>query len=432
MAPTSLMLLLCASCGASVLFWCLVGLIRFSSEGWAGRLPPAGGLKLTVQDVAVVIAAHNEEVALPKCLAALMRIIPTTNIYIASDGSRDRTVDIVRAAGCNVLDIQPNGGKALALDRAIGHFDLCGRYAAVLILDADSEIDPRYFDYALPLMSDAGVAVVAGHVLSRWRNQRWPSRDLIYAAYRTRLYRILQAVFQYGMSWRFINVSYIAPGFASLYRTSALRRIEITAPGLVIEDFNMTFEVHHKGLGRVAYSPRCCCTSEDPFSLRDYCKQVHRWYLGFWQTLLRNGVWPSFFWVSLGLLLLELVGFSLFIVTLPVFLAAHIALDGAGPVFAPGDFSLHWASPVQTFIFFATVDYALTVIVAIVERRPALLVYGPLFPALRILDAALFLSAFVKSFTVRSDGRWSSPDRRRSIDPSQRAAPISAPKGQVA
>jgi poly-beta-1,6-N-acetyl-D-glucosamine synthase len=40
-----------------------------------------------------------------------------------------------------------------------------------------------------------------------------------------------------------------------------------------------------------------------------------------------------------------------------------------------------------------------------------LLAYGLAFPALRLLDAALFLRALVLSFTARSDGRWKSPER---------------------
>ena len=192
--------MLAASLGISTTFWCIVGLCRFVLESLSG--PPRRQPSLSVADVAVVIPAHNEEVALPKCLAALAAIVPPSQIHVASDGSRDRTVAIAREAGCNVLDIQPNGGKAKALASAIEKFELCERYKAVLIQDADSEIDPHYLDHALPLFDDPRNAVVAGHVLSRWRNQFWPSLDMLYAAYRTRLYRLLQMVFQYGQTWR--------------------------------------------------------------------------------------------------------------------------------------------------------------------------------------------------------------------------------------
>jgi len=420
-AANALMMALSASLGINIAFWCMIGLLRFVAErlpGKRGGRPPA----LRVADVAVIIPARNEEVALPKCIAALKAIIPAHQIHIASDGSSDATVSIARAAGCRALDIQPNGGKAKALDRAIRHYRLCDRYKAVLIQDADSEIDPEYFRHALPLFDDPDVAAVAGHVLSRWREHSWPRLDMLFAAYRTRLYRILQAAFQYGQSWKWTNVSYIAPGFASMYRTSALRRIDITAPGLVIEDFNMTFEVQRKGLGRVAYSPRARCSSEDPFTLNDYRKQVQRWYLGFWQTVRRHGFWPSRFCLSLGGLLAELMLISLFALLLPLAAAAYLMTGFEVPAVSLLDLGVRPVSPLELLALFLAIDYGLTLIVAVLERRPIMLVYGLAFPFIRLLDAALFLRALLKSLSTQSDGRWVSPARHISPVPGGRQA----------
>lgn len=405
------MMVLSASLGINIAFWCVVGVIRFVSE--IGSNAKAGHAQeaVRVSDVAVVIPAHNEAIALPKCIAALKAIIPARQIYVASDGSRDATVAIARAAGCRALDIQPNRGKARAIDKAIRKYRLCDRYKAVLIQDADSEIDPGYFEHALPLFNDPKVVAVAGHVLSRWRDQRWPTLDMLFAAYRTRLYRILQTAFQYGQSWKWTSVSYIAPGFASIYRTSALRQIDITAPGLVIEDFNMTFEVQHKHLGRVAYSPRARCSSEDPFTLGDYRKQVQRWYLGFWQTVRRHGFWPSRFWLSLAGLLAELLIISVFALSLPLAVVVYLVTGMEVPAMSLGELAVRPVSPLELLALFLAVDYALTVIVVVIERRPILLVYGLAFPAIRLLDAALFLRALFKSFSAQSDGRWISPQR---------------------
>ena len=401
--------MLAASLGISTTFWCIVGLCRFVLESLSG--PPRRQPSLSIADVAVVIPAHNEEVALPKCLAALSAIVPPSQIHVASDGSKDRTVAIAREAGCNVLEIQPNGGKAKALASAIEKFELCERYKAVLIQDADSEIDPHYLDHALPLFDDPRNAVVAGHVLSRWRNQFWPSLDMLYAAYRTRLYRLLQMVFQYGQTWRWTNVAYIAPGFASMYRSSVLKHIDITAPKLVIEDFNMTFEVQRKGLGRIAYTPRARCSSEDPFTLNDYRKQVQRWYLGFWQTVRRHGVWPSLFWLSLGPLLVELLTISALALALPLMLVLYLAADIQVPAFSLLDMTVEMTSPVPLIALFLAADYTLTIAVSLLERRPSMLLYGLLFPLIRLLDAALFWRALVTSFVAKSDGRWISPQR---------------------
>ena len=407
----NLMLLAVGSAvGVNILFWAFVGLLRYLSESRLGVISVQD--PVTLANVAVVIPAHNEERALPKCLRALQVVIPLNQVYVASDGSRDQTVAIARGAGCHVDDIWPNGGKANAITRAIRANDLCNRFKAVLILDADSEIDPGYFRHALPMLRDPKVAAIAGHVLSRWPAQRWLTPSLIFTAYRTRLYRLLQAAFQYGHSWRIVNVSYIAPGFASIYRTTALREIDIAAPGLVIEDFNMTFEVHRKRLGRIAYSPKVRCTSEDPAGLGDYRKQVMRWYLGFWQTVLRNGFWPSRFWLALLPLLLELSLFSAYLIALPFLVLAYLLTGWDSVAFSMSDLAIRQVSPVDVFLAFIAVDLALTAVTAIIERRPSLFLYAPVFPFIRILDAFLFMAAFMKSLSVKSDGRWISPERR--------------------
>ncbi len=403
------LLAISASLGISITFWCAVGVARYIHEKKSRVYYSL--TRMRVSDVAVIIPAHNEEVAIGKCINALLRIVPSTQIFIASDGSRDRTVHIGRSLGCNVLDIQPNAGKAKALARAIADNDLCARFKAVLIQDADSEIDPAFLRNALPLFDDPDVAVVAGHVLSRWPDEWRLRRGMIYTAYRTRLYRLLQAAFQYGQSWKFTAVSYIAPGFTSMYRTTILSQIDITAPGLVIEDFNMTFEVQRKRLGRIAYTPAARCSSEDPHTYKDYKKQVSRWYLGFWQTARRHGIWPGRFWAALLPLLIELFVISALLLALPVLLLLHLFLGMDGFAFSLADMSVHPVSPLIALAVFAAVDYALTIVVAVVDRRYALLVYGLVFPFLRILDAALFLGAFGKSFFARSDGRWVSPER---------------------
>ncbi len=51
----------------------------------------------------------------------------------------------------------------------------------------------------------------------------------------------------------------------------SLREINISRSGLVIEDFNMTFEVHRKRLGIVAYTPGARCSTEDPHRTAGLC-----------------------------------------------------------------------------------------------------------------------------------------------------------------
>ena len=66
-------------------------------------------------------------------------------------------------------------------------------------------------------------------------------------------------------------------------------------------------------------------------------------------------------------------------------------------------------------------DYSLTVLAAIIRRRPEYLVLGLGFLAMRVVDAAAALFTLPLAWTRTSSGRWVSPARRGS--PEQLAAP---------
>lgn len=378
----------------------------------SGELLLDNALPIEAEDVAVVIPAHNEESVLPLCLAELGRIVPMPNVYVGNDGSTDRTAAIAEDAGCRVVHMRLNKGKAFTIQRVLDEERICERYRAVMILDADSEVDPHYLERALPLLNLPSTAAVAGHVLTKWRSHLLPRWSMFFVAYRLRLYLVLQAVLRYGQTWAPTNVHYIVPGFASIYRTEVLEQIDVAAEGLIIEDFNMTFELHRKRLGKIAYSPSVRCISQDPAGFKDYFRQLKRWNLGFWQTVRRNGFWPSLFWASLSVFILELMIFSTFMLTLPFQLL----------YFGLGDFSVTAASLPLTgggaltvndlIVGIILIDYGLTIIAAIIARKPVLLLYGLGFFAIRFIDAFLLLYTFALSYFVRSDGRWISPTRR--------------------
>jgi hypothetical protein len=68
-------------------------------------------------------------------------------------------------------------------------------------------------------------------------------------------------------------------------------------------------------------------------------------------------------------------------------------------------------------VFFGIVvpDYALTVAVALLDRRPRLLACGFFFPVLRMVDAAIGIYAIPMAWLSRSNGRWKSPTRSITV-----------------
>ena len=93
------------------------------------------------------------------------------------------------------------------------------------------------------------------------------------------IYSIGQRVLKYGQTSRRFNATPIVPGFASIYRSDVLPRIDMNPPGLVIEDFNMTFEVYQKDLGKVGFTLAAVAVTQDPDNFHDYIRQTKRWAL---------------------------------------------------------------------------------------------------------------------------------------------------------
>jgi len=372
--------------------------------------------RMTVHDVAVLIAAHNEALVIEQTLAAIMELVPLSSVHVVSDGSTDNTVQLARRAGVNVIETKENLGKAGALHEAIERFVLLERFRAVMLLDADTRVQPGYFDAALPIFDSPEVVAVAGCVKTDTERALSPMGNLL-VGHRQRIYAIGQRVLKYGQTSRHFNATPIVPGFASIYRSEVLPRIDMNPPGLAIEDFNMTFEVYQKQLGKVGFTLAAVAVTQDPDNLHDYIRQTKRWALGLWQTVRRHPPRANLFTAMVALLLFEAVVSSLMFLLVPMLLLVF-----AVPELVGGAQYWPWFAPVYTdvaahvqlsTVFFGLVvpDYALTVVVALLERRPRLLLYGFFFPLMRLVDAAIGIYAIPMAWLSRSNGRWKSPTR---------------------
>jgi len=405
------------------------GRARSRQAGAENAGPTIPRISVSVSDVAVLIPAHNEAAVLGESLNAIMKLVPAANIHVVSDGSTDDTPAIARRAGAHVHETERNVGKAGALREAIERFELIDRYPVVLLLDADTRVQPDYFTAALPLFDTPGVVAVAGCVQTA-RDRHLDFVGNILVGHRERIYTIGQRLLKFGQTYLRTNATHIVPGFASMYRTEVLPYIDLNPPGLVIEDFNMTFEVYQKSLGKVAFSLSAVAVTQDPDKFHDYVKQTRRWAVGLWQTVRRHPPRANLFTAMLALLLLELVTSSVIFVLLPLIVVVLVLPDLAGNI------SLTWppfadlhavvaAHMTLWAILFGVLlpDYAMTCLVAVLDRRPRLLFFGLFFPILRVIDAAIALSAVPAGWFVRSSGVWQSPTRR-AFEPTPMPAPI--------
>jgi glycosyltransferase involved in cell wall biosynthesis len=135
----------------------------------------------------VVVAAHNEEAALPllhpRIAAALDGLELDARILYVDDGSRDRTWSVLEeiAAGdarVALLRLSRNFGKELALTAGLDQVDA----DAALVLDADGQ-DPPELMPTFVAHWRAGADVVYGRRSSR-QDDSWLKRNSASAFYR--------------------------------------------------------------------------------------------------------------------------------------------------------------------------------------------------------------------------------------------------------
>ncbi|HUA28551.1 MAG TPA: glycosyltransferase family 2 protein [Streptosporangiaceae bacterium] len=390
---------------------------------------------LTVRDVAVLIPAHNESVVIEDTLRAITALVPRGHVHVVSDASTDDTVEIARRAGAKVIETTSNVGKAGALREAIERFGLIRRFQVVMLLDADTRVEPNYFVAGLPMFDSPDVVAVAGCVRTAG-GRHLSTIGRILVSHRQRIYAIGQRVLKFGQTWLRTNATHIVPGFASMYRTDVLPYIDMNPPGLVIEDFNMTFEIYQKRLGKVGFTLSAVAVTQDPDNFHDYVRQTRRWAVGMWQTVRRHPPRANLFTAMLTLLLMELIISSLLYLLLPLLLIVLVLPDMAHGI-------AHWAPFAEVHLAVAShmkldgmlfgvlvPDFALTVAVTLLDRRPWLLLIAPFFPLLRLVDSAIGLTAIPFGWFSASTGRWKSPARRALPDAAQPAPAIAAAAGQ--
>ena len=227
----------------------------------------------------ILIPAHNEEVVLQNTLNSLYDAgFEPASIYCVDDFSTDSTYDICVRNNINVCKTPTNRGKAAAQKYALEHFQLYDKYKYIIMMDADTKIETDFRDILLlNLMLHPSVDLFVGQVASSKENH-------IYSAYRAIEYTFSHEVIKKGQDK--FDVVYVAPGCVSIYSTDILKKLEFDA-SILTEDMDLTIQVHKLG-GKIKYLHDVKVITQDPNNLKDYHKQLLRWYRGFWQVILKH------------------------------------------------------------------------------------------------------------------------------------------------
>jgi len=227
--------------------------------------------------LAVVIPALNEETLISRCVSSVIEAgVQPADVYVIDDASSDRTAAVAQGvAGINVLRNENRRGKAASVRHAIEHYGLVERYTLLSLLDADSYVDGGYFSaVSRTFDQDSRAVLVCGSPRGMAHNYLTAFRTLDY----------YMALFLYRQGQDTAGVITVAPGCASTYQTAILPLLDWDG-GTLVEDMDLTIQIHRKRLGRVRYVSSAVVHTQDPRRIRDYVGQLTRWYSGTWQVM---------------------------------------------------------------------------------------------------------------------------------------------------
>jgi glycosyltransferase involved in cell wall biosynthesis len=212
-----------------------------------------------VSDTVVFIPAWNEEDNLPDVLDDLRRELPDVDVLVVDDGSTDRTAEIARGRGAEVLSLGANRGLPIGIAAgyrwALDHdYAYCGR------VDADGQHPPSELGRLLAIVRAGGcdVAVgsrfVSGDGYEPYRYLPSPARRLGTALLRRGMKLALRRPFGDATSGLYAVNAKALPVLAEPFRTEAPEveaLLRLSDAGLRVEEVPVRMEPRAGGVSKL-------------------------------------------------------------------------------------------------------------------------------------------------------------------------------------
>ena len=233
--------------------------------------------------VAVLIPAYNEEKVIERTIqGTLDSDYPNLRVIVIDDGSKDRTLEVVRrafapelAAGRVLLLTKPNGGKAAALNYGLEHI---GDAELFVGIDADTIIAPDAISRMVPHFLNPSVGAIAGNAKVGNRVNLW-----------TR-WQALEYITSQNFERRALNTMgavSVVPGAIGAWRVSAVSEAGGYQTDTVAEDADLTMALLRNGY-RVEYEDRALAFTEAPTNANSLMRQRFRWSFGILQAVFKH------------------------------------------------------------------------------------------------------------------------------------------------
>jgi cellulose synthase/poly-beta-1,6-N-acetylglucosamine synthase-like glycosyltransferase len=272
--------------------------------------------------ISILVPAYNEEKSIVASVRSLLSLhYPLFEVIVASDGSTDRTIELLEDAfGLveapyhiyqNVIGTRPiirifrsirypsllviekdNGGRADALNAALN----LARYPLVCAVDADSILDvDALMRTATSFVEDERVVAVGGTIrpLNGALVQNGQIQDLHLPRGWIERFQILEysrSFFTNRTGWAALNMCIIISGAFGVMRRNVMLDIGGYLTNTVAEDMELTVRLHKhcrkmRQPYRIVFSPDPLCWTEVPSDLPSLRRQRNRWGRGLWETM---------------------------------------------------------------------------------------------------------------------------------------------------
>jgi biofilm PGA synthesis N-glycosyltransferase PgaC len=234
--------------------------------------------------VTVAIPAHNEELAIGRCLDSIRKsTYKNVEVLVADDCSTDKTAEIVEKyikrypkMNLQIFTLNQQSGKGEALN-AVLRTHANGEFA--MTLDADSVIQPDAIENAVQYFEDPKIVGVAANVqiLSEPTVLGTLQKFEHMVSYRSKKTH----------SW--LNCEFVVGGVASTYRMHTLREVGFYDTDTVTEDIGLSIKITNRGNReeRLVYGSNVVAMTEGVMTFKALAKQRYRWKYGSLQNIIK-------------------------------------------------------------------------------------------------------------------------------------------------
>jgi cellulose synthase/poly-beta-1,6-N-acetylglucosamine synthase-like glycosyltransferase len=264
-----------------IVFWVAVGLLVYAHVGYPLLLWALSSLRSEspsavtpdpLPSVSLVIAAHDEESVIERRVRdalALQYPRHRLEVIVASDGSTDRTAELARSAGADLVLELPHDGKVAALNAAV----MKARGEVLAFSDANTVWRADALRILVSRLAQPDVGYVCGRLF--FTNDGADNEEGLYWRYEMTVRE---------MESRLAGVT-AGNGAINAIRREAYVFLE-PARG---QDIAMPFEMVKRGW-RPIYEPEARASEPMAATIPDEFKRKRRMMAGAWGTLLGSGL----------------------------------------------------------------------------------------------------------------------------------------------